>query len=93
MQGKVLLDLSFLAHSSMWEEWKERNRLIMTCKGVASACAHHASSFSLSWRKLGVESVRNLKKVMGTEGENGAHNESLVVNKSDMALGVKTAQD
>ncbi len=44
--SKVLLDLSSLAHSSMWEKWEERNRLIMTCKGIASASAHHASRFS-----------------------------------------------
>lgn len=40
------LDLCSLAHSSMWEELEERSRLIMTCKGIASACAHQASRFS-----------------------------------------------
>lgn len=44
--SKVLSDLCSLAHSSMWEEVEERNRLIMTCKGIASASARHASRFS-----------------------------------------------
>lgn len=45
MGTKVLLDLRFPAHSDMWEEWEEGNRLIMTCKGIASATADHVSRF------------------------------------------------
>lgn len=58
--SKVPSDLSSLAHSSMWEEWEGRNRLIMTCKGIVSASAHHASRFP-SAGGLWFESGRNLK--------------------------------
>ena len=58
--SKVLLDLSSLARSSVWEEWEERNRLIMTCEGIATASAHHASRFSSAGGGR-CESVRNRK--------------------------------
>lgn len=45
MGTKILLDLSFPAHSDMWEEWEEGNRLIMTCKGITSVTADHVSRF------------------------------------------------
>lgn len=35
--SKVPSDLNSLAHSAVWEEWEERNRLIMTCEGTVSA--------------------------------------------------------
>lgn len=50
--SKVLLDSSSLAHSAVWEEREERNRLIMTCEGNCECLCTPREQIFLSWRRL-----------------------------------------
>lgn len=62
----------------MWEEREgKRNRLIMTCKGIASSSAHHAAADFPQLERFVFFSRRGiLKGLRGIKGENGAYNES-----------------